>query len=53
MKKDIRNRNDKGEYHGYNELYWGNTGWSRGNRKNNNRIGYYELHEIKTAYYIR
>jgi len=55
MKKDIINFNDKGQHHGYIEWYsYCNNLIYRGNRKNNNRIGYFEYHAHKqTSYYIR
>ena len=55
--KDIRNYNDKGELHGYIELYWGelrNKLLIRGNMKNKNAIGYEEWYGgEKTRYNIR
>jgi hypothetical protein len=53
--RDIINKNNKGDFHGYNEWYW-NSGKLRfrGNMKNNKVIGYTEWHGFKeTEYYIR
>ena len=51
--KDIRNYNKKGQYHGYQELYWDNKLSYRGNMKNYLRIGYTEYHMAKqTNFYI-
>ena len=60
-KKDIINRNSKGQYHGYHEYYYGyheyyyyNGIGYRANYKNNNEIGYEELHYFKrTNFHIR
>jgi hypothetical protein len=55
MKKDIENRNDKGQYHGYQEWYkWNNVIFLRANWKNHNPIGYYENHTFEqTNFYIK
>jgi len=56
MNKNIINKNNKGEYHGYNEIYsyFNNRLWIRATYKNNNRIGYAEWHWGKeTNFYIR
>jgi len=53
MKKDIVNKNDKGEYHGYTEWPWGdNTVKYRCNWKNDALIGYVEWHSIKRTIYV-
>jgi len=52
--KDIRNLNNEGEFHGYQELYVYNLIYVRGNFKNDEEIGYQEWHTIKeTEYYIK
>ena len=53
--KDIKNYNDKGQYHGYQEIYnWNNKLWVRDNYKNGNKIGYQENHLFKaTSYFIK
>jgi len=55
MKKDIKNYNDRGQLHGYNEWYSFNGELiGRENRKNGLRINYTEWHGTnKTIYYIR
>ena len=57
MNKDIENRNDKGQYHGYQEWYIGdgnNDLIVRANWKNNNAIGYHEHHMFEqTTFYIK
>lgn len=61
FKEDIDNKNDKFEWHGYNEWYFNDTYLVRNdtylvraNFKNNNKIGYAESHYYKhTSYYIR
>ena len=54
MKKDIENINDKGEYHGYVELYWANTVELRGKYYHGVEIGYEEWHHSQqTNFYIR
>ena len=55
--KDIKNKNDKGQYHGYQE-WWRHVRPKiqlRGNMKNGNFIGYVEDHMFTemTEYYIR
>ncbi len=54
MNKDITNINNKGFFHGFQELYFNNDKPSyRGVVKNHNRIGYNEYHFSKhTTYYI-
>jgi hypothetical protein len=44
---DIRNKNSKGQSHGYQEWYGYNKVIYRGNYKNNERIGYAEYHGTK------
>ena len=51
MNKDIRNYNNKGQYHGYYELYFRNKLSYRLNYKNDNEIGYEELHVRKKTYF--
>ena len=54
MKKDIENRNDKGQYHGYQEWYGNNELWHRGKYKNGQAVGYYENHTFEqTNFYIK
>jgi len=54
MKKTIRNKNTKGQRHGYQEWYWDNELSYRGNNKNGEIIGYSEWHFTKqTRYHIR
>ena len=54
FKEDIDNKNDKGEWHGYNEWYFNDSYMVRANFKNNDKIGYAESHYYKhTRYYIR
>jgi hypothetical protein len=44
MKKEIKNHNQKGENHGYQQWYapTSNKLWYRGNYKNDEQIGYVE-----------
>jgi len=52
--KDIENFNSKGEFHGYQEVYWLRFRWYRGFKKNGKQIGYQEWHGVKeTIYYIK
>jgi len=56
--KDIINYNSKGLTYGYQEWYWDNKLWVRGNRKNGDKIGYEEFHGINnlgkiTIFYIK
>lgn len=54
MNKNIENINDKGQLHGYVELYWDNILTYRANFKNNRLVGYSERHIFfLTEYYIR
>lgn len=54
MKDNIINTNEKGEWHGYVELYNLDGLTVRGNSKNNYDIGYQEYHIRKeTEYYIK
>ena len=55
MDKNIRNKNSKGESHGYQEFYYLNNKLSlRANFKNGSGIGYVEMHRfVQTLYVIR
>jgi len=53
MKKNIITFNDKGQRHGYSKTYFGDSSWSRGNYKNGDKIGYFEVHKFKTYFYIK
>jgi hypothetical protein len=54
MNKKIININNKGEYHGYQEWYFYNKLFYKGNFKNGKEIGYEETHYlIRTSYYIK
>ena len=54
MKDSILNINNKGEYHGYVELYWANTVELRCKYYHGVEIGYLEWHDGKiTTYYIK
>ena len=55
MTKTIRNRNKRGEYHGYQQWHIFNKLAHRGNWNNGSRTGYLEWHyyKIQTTYYIR
>jgi len=55
MNKDIRNYNDKEQYHGHQQWHsYYNKLIYRGNKKNDESIGYVEWHWIKeTIYYIK
>jgi hypothetical protein len=55
MTASIRNRNSRGEYHGYQQWHRLNTLAFRGTFKNNSSAGYTERHcyEIQTTYYIQ
>ena len=54
MKKNIENKNDKGQYHGYQQEYWDNIITYRTNFKNDRPVGYSERHIFfLTEYYIR
>ena len=51
---DIRNYNSKKESHGYQEWHRGDAIWLRANYKNNQFIGYNEIHRMKkTKFNIR
>jgi hypothetical protein len=54
MKKDIRNYNKAGEFHGYQELYDTNSVLSyRGSANNGYGIGYSETHFLtRLTYYV-
>jgi hypothetical protein len=53
MNKEIINTNDKGKFHGYNEISSPTTMklLYRGNWKNNEEIGYLENHLFKLTYF--
>ena len=54
MNKDIENKNNKGERHGYQEWYIDNLMFYRGYYKNNEYHGYQEWHIFKQIkYYIK
>lgn len=56
MKKDIENKNQKGQFHGYQEWYNSSGISFRSTCKNNLYIGYHESHlkSIKqTHFFIR
>jgi len=54
MYKEIINRNDKAQYHGYQQWFINNKPRLRGNFKNGNRIGYFEQYMGKrTLFYIK
>ena len=54
MNKDIINKNDKRQWHGYQEWYVNNKLWFRCNYKNDKINGYIEWYGIKqTKFYIR
>lgn len=55
-KKDIINRNGRGQYHGYQEMYVRNKISLRTSTRNNHPVGYYEIHLLsskRTVYYIK
>ncbi len=53
--KDIINKNDKGELHGYIEWYWPN-GWYKGFFNNGVLVDYYEEYwhtgKLEKTFYI-
>jgi hypothetical protein len=51
MKQDIEPRNNKGNYHGYQERYINNEIYIRANLKNGMNIGYHEYHPKKLTRY--
>ena len=53
--KDIMSKNIKGEFHGYQETYYGNGKLKdRGFMKHDMDVGYQEYHQFKeTEFYIR
>lgn len=52
--KEIKNINNKKQYHGYQEWFINNKSTLRGNFKNNKTIAYVEYqHNRKTYFYIR
>ena len=53
MSKDIDPRDKKGDYHGYQEWYWGDL-WVRCTYKHGDDVGYEENHRNKeTNFYIK
>ena len=54
MNKEIKNINDKGLYHGYQQWFINNKHRLRGNFKNNSMVGYLEYHYFnKTIFFIK
>ena len=56
IKKGVYNKNDKGEWHGYNEWYWSERIYYpvRVNYRNDKETGYEEnAWNKKTNFYIR
>jgi len=54
MKENIKNINNRGLLHGYQERYFKSELAFRGYKKNHNNIGYFEKHGSKlTEYHIR
>ncbi len=55
--KDISNKNNKGQYHGYQQTILYNQIADRGNAKHGQPIGYMEIHKRmvmnSTNFYIR
>lgn len=45
-KKDIDPINNKKQFHGYQQWYWNNKLWIRGNYINGLRFGYFESHDV-------
>ncbi len=53
MNEDIKNFDENGNWHGYQQRYWSNNLWYRGKWKNHYPIGYLEDHHVKlTKFYI-
>ena len=51
---NIKSKNSKDQFHGYQEWYWKDTIYFKSNYINGKRIGYTENHYInKTTFYIR
>ncbi len=48
--KDIDPRDKKGNYHGYQEWYWGDL-WVRCTYKHGDDVGYEENHKNKETYF--
>lgn len=46
-------RNDKGQPHGYWEIYWGEKLYYKGNYINGNPMGYYYFGCSEKRYYAR
>ena len=58
MNKEIYNKNDKNQFHGYQEWYGNNEVWLRCKYKNGQPVGYYENHlndwnPKSTRYFIK
>jgi hypothetical protein len=58
MNKEIITKNDKGNYHGYQQWYHYDKLWFRGNSKHGRGMGYLEWHvehvvDIETQFHIR
>ena len=54
MNKEIITKNNKNQYHGYQQWFINNKPRLRANFKNGNRIGYCEQYMAKqTLFYIR
>lgn len=51
MNKEILNKNDKNQWHGYQEWYYNNKLFYRGKWKNNRPISYFEDHVIKRTHF--
>ncbi len=50
--KQIRNYNDKGSYHGYQQWYYDDKLWFRGNSKHGLNLGYIENHTVKRTTFV-
>lgn len=54
MNKGIKHYNNNGQYHGYQEAYWGSKLLYRGNYKNDKPFAYEESHyHKKTRFHIK
>jgi hypothetical protein len=54
MIEEIESRNDKGDYHGYQQWYDKGMLTLRGTMKNNLEVGYEEFHiAYQTSFFIR
>ncbi len=49
MKEEIRNIDNQGRLHGYQQLYWLYKLTVRGNSKHDEDIGYQEYHDKNTT----